>query len=87
MPSIRFSAFKRLAYYFKLVAVILLLNKIMPTYSCCIEKGLVCIAIIVLFNFQPFSYIKCTKFNMRSSCNIYLVSNAKCMFLACLYIF
>ena len=46
MPSIRSSAFKRTAYYFKLVAVILLLSKIIPTYSCCVEKGLVYIAII-----------------------------------------
>ena len=46
MPLIRFSVFKRLAYYFKLVAVILLLDKIISTYSCCAEKGLVYIIII-----------------------------------------
>ena len=46
MPPIRSSVFKRAAYYFKLVAVILLLSKIMPTYSYYIEKGLVYIVII-----------------------------------------
>ena len=85
MPFIRFSVFKRLAYYFKLVAIILLLGKIMPTYSRYMEKGLVCIIIMVLFNHQPFSYAKCIKLNMRSSCNIYLVLDAKCMFFMCLY--
>ena len=50
MPFIRSLAFKRLAYYFKLVAVILLLNKIMPTYLRCAEKGLVYIIIIALFS-------------------------------------
>ena len=46
IPLIRSSASKHAAYRFKLVAVILLLGKIMPTYSCYIEKGLVYIAII-----------------------------------------
>ena len=46
MPPIRFLAFKRATYCFKLVAVILSLGKIMPTYSCYMEKGLVYIAII-----------------------------------------
>ena len=48
MPLVRSSAFKRLAYYFKLVAVILLLGKIIPTYSYYMEKGLVYIIIIAL---------------------------------------
>ena len=46
MPPVRSLAFERAARYFKLVAVIFLLGKIMPTYSYYIEKGLVCIAII-----------------------------------------
>ena len=46
MPFIKSLVFKRTAYYFKLVAVILLLNKIMSTYFCYIEKGLIYIAII-----------------------------------------
>ena len=51
MSFIRFLAFKRTAYYFKLVAVILLLGKIMPTYSCYILKGLVYIAIIAFLGY------------------------------------
>ena len=50
MPFIRFLVSKYAAYYFKLVAVILLLSKIMPTYSCYVEKGLVYVIIIALSN-------------------------------------
>ena len=87
MPFIRSSAFKYFAYYFKLVAVILLPNKIRPTCSRYAEKGLIYIIIIALFSHQPSSYIKCTKLNIRSSYNIYLVFNTKYMFLTRLYIF
>ena len=87
MLFIRFSASKRLTYYFKLVAVILLLGKIMPTYLYYAEKELVYITIIALFGRQPFSYIKCTKLNMRSSWDIKLVSNTKYAFFARLYTF
>ena len=45
MPSVRSLASKRRA---RVVAVILLLSKIMPTYSCCVLKGLVYIIIIAL---------------------------------------
>ena len=83
MPSVRFSASKRYAY---IIAVILLLNKIMSTYSRYILKGLVYIAIIALLGRQPFSYIKYTKLNIRLSCNVRLVSNAKCIFLIYSYI-
>ena len=51
MPFIRSSASKCTAYCFKLVTVILLLGKIIPTDSYYIEKGLVYIAIIA-----PLSY-------------------------------
>ena len=51
MPFIRSLAFKYAAYYFKLVAVILLLGEIMPTCSYCIEKGLVCVMIIALLGY------------------------------------
>ena len=51
IPPIKFSAFKRLAYRFKLVAVILLLGEIMPTYSRYAEKGLIYIAIIALSSY------------------------------------
>ena len=77
MPFIRSLAFKRTAYCFKLIAIILLLGEIMPTYSYYAEKGLVYIIIIAPLGRQPSFYIKCTKLNMRLSCNIRLVSNAK----------
>ena len=86
MPLVRSLASKRAAYYFKLVAVILLLGKIMPTYSCCAEKGLVYIIIIAPLSRQPFSCTKCTKLNMRLFCNVRLVFNTKCIFLAYFYI-
>ena len=85
MPSIRSLVSKHFAHRFKLVAIILLLDKIMFTCSRCTEKGLVYIAIIALLSYQPSSCIKCTKLNMRSSCNIRLVSNTKYAFLARLY--
>ena len=43
MPPVKSSASKRCT---RVVAVILLLSKIMPTYSHCVLKGLVCVAII-----------------------------------------
>jgi hypothetical protein len=48
MPSVRFLAFKHLAYRSKLVAVTLLLSEIMPTCSHYAEKGLVYVVIIAL---------------------------------------
>ena len=81
MPFIKSLVSKRLAYYFKPMAVILLLGKIMPTYSRYTEKGLVYIAIIAPLGCQPFSYTKCTKLNIYLSCNIYLVSNIEYIFL------
>ena len=86
MLFIRFLASKRLAYYFKLVAVILLLSKIMSIYLRCAEKGLIYIAIVALFSRQPSFCIKCIKLNMCFSCNIYLVFNAKYILL-CVFIF
>ena len=46
IPLVRSLAFKRTARCFKLVAVILLLSKIIPTYSYCMEKGLVYVVIV-----------------------------------------
>ena len=86
MPPIRSLASKYFTYYFKLVAVILLLGEIIPTYSCYAEKGLVYITIIALFSCQPSSYTKYTKLNIRLSCDIKLVSNTKYTFLMHLYI-
>ena len=57
----------------------------MPTYSYYTEKGLVYIIIITLSNRQPSSYTKYIKLNMRSSCNIRLVFNAKYIFFMRLY--
>ena len=87
MPFIKSLISKRAAHHFKLVAVILLLGEIMPTYSHYIKKGLVYIIIIALFNRQPSSCIKYTKSNIRLFCNVYLVSNTKCIFLTRLYIY
>ena len=47
MPPIRSLVSKRRAYT---VAVILLLDKIMPSYSCCEEKKLVYVIIIAFFS-------------------------------------
>ena len=87
MPFIRSSVSKRLAYCFKLVAIILSLSKIMPIYSRYAEKGLIYIIIIALFSRQPSFYAKCTKLNMCLSYNIRLVFNAKYAFLTRLYAF
>ena len=64
-----------------IVAVILLLGKIMPSYSYCDEKKLVYIIIIAPFSRQPFSYFKYTKLNIHLSCNIKSVSNTKYLYL------
>ena len=48
MPPIRSLAFKYFTYYSKLIAIILLLSKIMLSYSRYIEKGLVYIIIVAL---------------------------------------
>ena len=77
MPPIRFLAFKCTACYSKLVAVIFLLSKIIPTYSCYMEKGLVYIIIMAPLGRQPFSYTKYIKLNIYLSCDIRLVSNAE----------
>ena len=45
MPLIRFLAFKHCT---RVIAVIFLLSKIMPTYSCYVLKGLVYIIITAL---------------------------------------
>jgi hypothetical protein len=47
MPPVRFLVFKHCAY---IVALILLLSEIMPTYWRYTEKGLVYIIIIALFS-------------------------------------
>ena len=74
MPLVRSSASKCRVC---IVAVIFSLSEIMPTYSYCVLKGLVYITIIAPLGCQPSFYTKYTKLNMRLSCNIKLVSNAK----------
>ena len=77
MPPIRSLVSERRAY---IVAVILLLSEIMPTYSCYVLKGLVYIVIIAPLGRQPSFCTKCTKLNICSSCDIRSVSNAECAF-------
>ena len=72
-------------YYVYIVALILLLGVIMPTYSHCTEKKLVYIIIVAPFNHQPSSCSKYIKLNMRLSCNVYLVFNTEYALLAYLY--
>ena len=74
MPLVRSLVSKYCTY---IVLVIFLLGKIIPIYSCCIEKKLVYIVIIALFNRQPSFYIKYTKLNIHLSYNIRLISNAE----------
>ena len=68
------------AHYTKLMAVILLFSKIMPSCSCYKEKKLGYIIITALFSRQPSSYVECTKLNMYLSCNVRSVSNTKYTF-------
>ena len=79
MPFIRSLISKCCTY---IVAAILLLSKIMPSYSCYKEKKLVYIIIIALFSYQPSSCSKCIKSNIYLSCNIRLIFNAKYIFIA-----
>ena len=67
MPPVRSLASGHRAY---IVAVILLLSKIIPTYSRCAKKKLVCVIIIAPFSCQPSSYSEYIKLNMRLSCDI-----------------
>ena len=83
MPPIRFLVSERCT---RIVAVILLFGKIMPTYSCCVLKGLVCVTIIAPLGRQPSFCTKYTKLNMHSSCNIKSVFNTKCAYLIYFYI-
>ena len=78
MPPIRSLASERRAHT---VAVILSLGEIMPSYSCCNEKKLVCVVIIAPFGHQPSSCIEYTKLNICLSYNVRLVSNAECLYL------
>ena len=64
-----------------LLATLISLNsKIISPYSCYIKKELVYIAIIVPFSCQPSFYLKYTKVNTCSFCDIHLVFNNKYIF-------
>ena len=71
MPLIRSLASKRRAL---LTASISLDGKIISPYLCYIKKGLVYIAIIFPFSYQPFSCSKYTKANTYSLYNIQSVA-------------
>ena len=77
MLFVRSLVSKRYTY---VIAVILLLSKIMPTYFHCVLKGLVYIAIITFLDCQPSSYTKYTKLNIYLFCNIRLVFIIKYIF-------
>jgi len=71
------------------VAFILSSSKVILLCSCCAKKGLVYVMIAALSSRQSSSCSECTSINMRSSCNIYSVSNAEYMFYisyCCLYL-
>ena len=78
MPYIKSLVSKRRTY---VVAIILLLSKIMPTYSYYVLKGLVYIIIIAPLGHQPFSYTKYIKLNMCLSYDIKSVFITKYTFL------
>ena len=83
MPFIRSLVSKRYTY---IVAIILSLGKIMPTYFYYVLKGLVYIAIMSPFGRELSFYAKCTKLNMRLSYNIRSISNIKYAFLMRFYV-
>ena len=64
-------------YYATLIALILSIGDIIPSYSHYIKKGLVYIAITALSSYQPLSYTECTKANICLSYNIYSISAIK----------
>ena len=77
MPFIRSLVSKCRAY---IIALILLLGVIMPTYSYYTKKKLVYIIIIAPSGYQPSSCSKYIKLNICSSCNIRSVFNTKYIF-------
>ena len=80
MPPSRFLISK---HYTRVVILILLLNKIIPSYSYCVEKRLFYITISAPFSYQPSFYTKCTKLNTYVLCDVRLVSFNKYTFLYC----
>ena len=68
-----------------LITLILLVSKVIPSYSYYIKKGLVYITITAPSGRQPSSYTKYIKANIYLSCNVYSISNAKYKRLIILY--
>jgi len=69
------SSFQR---YARTMAAILSLGEVMPSpCSCYTKEGLVYITLASPSSQQPSSYLECTKLNVQSLCDVYLVSDAK----------
>ena len=77
MPPIRSLVSK---YYTYMVILILSLSVIIPIYSCCVKKKLVCIIITAFFSYQPSSYSEYIKLNICFSYNVKSVFNTKYAF-------
>jgi len=82
MPSIKFLLSN---YCNWLVTTILLLSKVILSCFCCAKKKLVYIIIAALSSYQPTSYTKYIKLNIRLSYNVQSISNAKYTRLIILY--
>ena len=78
MPLQRFTS--STVYHARTIALILLLGKIIPSYSRYKEKKLVCVAITTPLSTQPSSYSKYTQLNIRLSYNVRSISNTKYIF-------
>ena len=74
MPPVRSTTSRR---HNKLMSLILFISEVMPSYFYCVKKGLLYVIIISPSSRQLLSCTKYTTVNMRSSYNIYLVSDAK----------
>ena len=77
MPPIRSLAS---VCYILLAASISLNSEIMSPYSYYVKKGLVYIAIIAFFSYQPSFYFKYIKANTYSLCDVYSVFTNKYIF-------
>jgi hypothetical protein len=76
MPLIKFTASK----CYTLFTISISLNReIMSPYSCYIKKGLVYIALISPFRYQPSFYLECTKINTQLLYNIHFIPLNKCI--------
>ena len=79
MPPIRLlSSTIRRTY---IVTVILSLGEVILLYSCCVEKGLIYVAIAAPFSRQPSFYSKCILVNIHLSYNIHSISNTKYIYI------